>query len=63
MENENKYQMFTLLGNEFTFDVDMSKVGCGLNGALYFVSVSNFSPTACALILLLLPLEANSHRL
>ncbi|CAI4217505.1 unnamed protein product [Parascedosporium putredinis] len=39
METEDKYQMFTLLGNEFTFDVDMSKVGCGLNGALYFVSM------------------------
>jgi len=28
MANANKYQMFTLLGNEFTFDVDVSKVGC-----------------------------------
>ncbi|PKS11422.1 hypothetical protein jhhlp_003185 [Lomentospora prolificans] len=39
MENESRYQMFTLLGNEFTFDVDVSKLGCGLNGALYFVSM------------------------
>ncbi|KAK3389719.1 glycoside hydrolase family 7 protein [Podospora didyma] len=35
----NKYQGFTLLGNEFTFDVDVSNIGCGLNGALYFVSM------------------------
>jgi hypothetical protein len=23
------------MGKEFTFDVDMSQLGCGLNGALY----------------------------
>lgn len=39
MEDENNYQMFNLLGNEFTFDVDVSQIGCGLNGALYFVSM------------------------
>jgi cellulose 1,4-beta-cellobiosidase len=39
MESETKYQMFTLAGNEFTFDVDVSQLGCGLNGALYFVSM------------------------
>ncbi|OAA61071.1 glycoside hydrolase family 7 protein [Niveomyces insectorum RCEF 264] len=39
MASQSKYQMFTLLGNEFTFDVDVSKLGCGLNGALYFVSM------------------------
>lgn len=39
METDTKYQMFNLLGNEFTFDVDVSKLGCGLNGALYFVSM------------------------
>ena len=39
MESEDKYQMFELLGNEFTFDVDVSNIGCGLNGALYFVTV------------------------
>jgi len=36
---EDSYQMFNLLGNEFTFDVDVSKLPCGLNGALYFVSM------------------------
>ncbi|KAM0817030.1 hypothetical protein AB5N19_02832 [Seiridium cardinale] len=39
MSGTDKYQMFKLLGNEFTFDVDVSKLGCGLNGALYFVSM------------------------
>jgi cellulose 1,4-beta-cellobiosidase len=39
MQDDTKYQMFTLLGNEFSFDVDVSKIGCGLNGALYFVSM------------------------
>ena len=27
MAGADKYQMFTLLGNEFTFDVDTSKLG------------------------------------
>lgn len=36
MASETEYQMFTLMNNEFTFDVDVSKLGCGLNGALYF---------------------------
>lgn len=39
MESDTKYQMFTLLGNEFTFDVDVSNLPCGLNGAVYFVSM------------------------
>jgi cellulose 1,4-beta-cellobiosidase len=33
------YQMFNLLNNEFTFDVDVSQLPCGLNGALYFVEM------------------------
>lgn len=32
----NGYQMFKLKNREFTFDVDVSKLACGLNGALYF---------------------------
>ncbi|KAG5915213.1 CENP-B protein 1, partial [Claviceps sorghi] len=39
MRDESTYQTFTLLGNEFSFDVDVSRLGCGLNGALYFVSM------------------------
>ena len=39
MENDTKYQMFNPLGKEFSFDVDVSKLPCGLNGALYFVQM------------------------
>jgi len=39
MQDENNYAMFNLLGKEFTFDVDVSNLPCGLNGALYFVSM------------------------
>eukprot|EP00644_Phytophthora_capsici_P015613 jgi/Phyca11/10013/fgenesh1_pm.PHYCAscaffold_44_\ len=31
-----KYKQFQLLNQEFTFDVDMSTLPCGSNGALYF---------------------------
>ncbi|GLB38003.1 putative glycosyl hydrolase 7 (cellulase C) family protein [Lyophyllum shimeji] len=36
MASDTQYQMFKLLNQEFTFDVDVSNLGCGLNGALYF---------------------------
>ncbi|KAK4203477.1 family 7 putative glycoside hydrolase [Triangularia verruculosa] len=39
LEGREKYQMFTLLGNELSFDVDLSTVGCGINAALYFVAM------------------------
>ncbi|KAG6364541.1 hypothetical protein INS49_006142 [Diaporthe citri] len=39
LANDSSYQGFNLLGNEFTFDVDVSNLPCGLNGALYFVSM------------------------
>ena len=39
MESESKYKMFNVLNKEFTFDVDVSKLPCGLNGALYFVQM------------------------
>ncbi|KAL5122037.1 hypothetical protein ACEQ8H_000254 [Pleosporales sp. CAS-2024a] len=40
MDTDTKYQMFQFDGNkEFTFDVDVSKLPCGFNGALYFVSM------------------------
>lgn len=31
--------MFKLKNMEFTFDVDVSNLPCGLNGALYFVKM------------------------
>ncbi|GJC91232.1 glycosyl hydrolase family 7 [Colletotrichum higginsianum] len=40
MNSASKYEMFTLTGNELAFDVDLSQLECGLNGALYFVQVS-----------------------
>jgi len=34
-----EYYMFKLKNKEFTFDVDVSELPCGLNGALYFVEM------------------------
>lgn len=34
-----QYQLLQLLGQEFTFDVDVSNLPCGLNGALYFAEM------------------------
>ncbi|KAK0646816.1 putative cellulose 1, 4-beta-cellobiosidase [Cercophora newfieldiana] len=39
MNGDSRYQMFTLMDNEFTFDVDLSAVECGINSALYFVAM------------------------
>ncbi|EAW19938.1 glycosyl hydrolase family 7 protein [Aspergillus fischeri NRRL 181] len=39
MADNTHYQMFKLLNQEFTFDVDVSNLPCGLNGALYFVTM------------------------
>lgn len=39
MADDSNYQMYNLLNQEFTFDVDVSNLPCGLNGALYFVSM------------------------
>ena len=36
MQDDSNYEMFKLLNREFTFDVDVSNLPCGLNGALYF---------------------------
>lgn len=34
-ENEESYEMLRLVGQELAFDVDASKLPCGMNGALY----------------------------
>lgn len=39
MNGDSTYQMFKLKNREFTFDVDVSQLPCGLNGALYFVQM------------------------
>lgn len=40
------YQPFYLLGSEFRFTVDVSQLGCGINGALYFVAMNPNNPQA-----------------
>ncbi|KAG9253716.1 cellulose 1,4-beta-cellobiosidase [Emericellopsis atlantica] len=39
MADESSYEMFDLIGNELSFDVDLSTVVCGINSALYFVAM------------------------
>eukprot|EP00418_Pyrodinium_bahamense_P033598 CAMPEP_0179153742 /NCGR_PEP_ID=MMETSP0796-20121207/74781_1 /TAXON_ID=73915 /ORGANISM="Pyrodinium bahamense, Strain pbaha01" /LENGTH=462 /DNA_ID=CAMNT_0020855051 /DNA_START=18 /DNA_END=1403 /DNA_ORIENTATION=+ len=39
MEDETHYKMFKLLNREFTLDIDVSTLECGLNGAVYFVEM------------------------
>ncbi len=39
LESTDRYKMFKLLNREFTFDVDVSSLQCGINGALYFVQM------------------------
>ncbi|KAI8981389.1 cellobiohydrolaseI [Trametes punicea] len=38
-QDDTNYELFNLKNQEFTFDVDMSNLPCGLNGALYFVEM------------------------
>lgn len=48
-ESQRKYQPFNLLNKKVSFTVDTSKVGCGLNGALYFTNmdlINNISDAA-----------------
>lgn len=39
MNTESKYEMFKLKNKEFSVNVDVSQLPCGLNGALYFVEM------------------------
>ncbi|KIY62172.1 glycoside hydrolase family 7 protein [Cylindrobasidium torrendii FP15055 ss-10] len=39
MADDSNYKIFNLKNKEFTFDVDVSNLPCGLNGALYFVEM------------------------
>lgn len=39
MANDTSYQLFDLQNQEFAFDVDVSNLPCGLNGALFFVQM------------------------
>lgn len=40
LASDTEYQEFSLLNKEFTFDVDVSNLPCGLNGAVYFVAMA-----------------------
>ncbi|EIN04795.1 hypothetical protein PUNSTDRAFT_55356, partial [Punctularia strigosozonata HHB-11173 SS5] len=40
MKDDSTYETFNLLNKEFTMDVDVSKLPCGLNGAVYFSAMS-----------------------
>lgn len=37
----DKYYQFKLKNREFTFEVDVSNLPCGVNGALYFVEMES----------------------
>ncbi len=39
LNNEHEYQVFFLKNNEFSLTVDMKRMPCGLNGAVYFVEM------------------------
>ena len=39
LDDDSHYLMFNMKNQEFTFDVDMSNLPCGLNGAVYFVEM------------------------
>ena len=40
MKDDSTYETFYMLNQEFAFDVDVSNLGCGLNGALYMVNMA-----------------------
>lgn len=42
MDGDDKYKMFYLKNREFTIDVDVSNLFCGMNGAMYFVEMDEF---------------------
>ena len=53
-QDDTTYEMFNLKNQEFTFDVDVSNLPCGLNGAVYFAEV---------LLSILLPPSGADHLL
>jgi len=40
MEDESSYKVFKLKNREFAFEVDTSRLPCGLRGSVYFVSMN-----------------------
>ncbi|RDW71739.1 glucanase-5 [Coleophoma crateriformis] len=43
---DSTYKLFKVKGQEFTFDVDVSNMPCGLNGAVYFAEMDADGGTA-----------------
>ncbi|EGX46129.1 hypothetical protein TWF173_004783 [Orbilia oligospora] len=41
-KDKHKYEMLKLTGQEFSFDVDVSKLPCGMNGALYLSEMHKY---------------------
>lgn len=39
LKDDSHYETFNLLNQEISFDVDVSKLPCGIQGALYFVGM------------------------
>jgi len=39
MDDEDNYKMFYLKNREFSLDIDVSHLECGMNGAMYFVEM------------------------
>jgi len=39
LESESKYKLFKMTNKEISFDIDVSNLPCGLNGAIYFVEM------------------------
>lgn len=37
---DSNYPMFSMLNQEVSFDVEMTMMGCGFNGAVYFVEIA-----------------------
>jgi len=40
MEDDENYKLFYLKNREFSYEVDVSELQCGMNGAMYFVEMS-----------------------
>merc|ERR1712183_691246 len=40
MENDENYKLFYLKNREFSYEVDVSELQCGMNGAMYFVEMA-----------------------
>merc|ERR1712032_1495890 len=39
LDDDDKYMMFYLKNREFSIDIDVSNIQCGMNGAMYFVEM------------------------